>query len=76
MPWTDRTFTNAPPLSLNEDAAALTADWKAVQAATLTPDQVRVVNRWAYLAVFGKEPQAGEPIDFRKASGGAKFAFD
>lgn len=75
-PWKDRTFTNAPPLSLNEDAAALTAEWQAVQAANLTPEQVCAVNRWAHFAAFGEEPRAGEPIDFRKAFGGAKFAFD
>lgn len=38
-----------------------------MQAATLTPDQVRAVNRWAHLVAFGEEPRAGEPIDFRKA---------
>ncbi|MCJ2035486.1 hypothetical protein [Methylobacterium sp. J-068] len=66
-PWKDRTFTNAPPLSLNEDAAALTAEWQAVQATTLTPDQVRAVNRLAHIEAFGTDPPAGEPIDFRKA---------
>ncbi|QEE39813.1 MULTISPECIES: hypothetical protein [unclassified Methylobacterium] len=66
-PWKDRTFTNAPPLTLIEDAAALTAEWQAVQAATLTPDQVRAVNRWAHIEAFGEEPQAGEPIDCRRS---------
>ncbi|GJD43202.1 hypothetical protein AFCDBAGC_1049 [Methylobacterium cerastii] len=53
--------------ALTPGIAALTVEWNAVQAATLTPDQQRAVNRGAHLAVFGTEPPAGEPIDFRKA---------
>lgn len=38
-----------------------------MQTASLTPEQESAVNRGAHLAVFGTEPPAGEPIDYRKA---------